>query len=426
MKRFPAALFLFLCTVSGWAQGLEDWYAYVSSWAGVDKNAGMSTFLTLVIPPGGMYQSMGTAYSAVLKDSGYLEANPAGSALLNETELSVYHNDWIGDSRLEAVVFTIRQGDFGFGAGAKLLYLPFDAIDTWGERYRNSWSTTYAKGYYTEFVGTANLAYTAFSNYYFHGLTLGANLKFAQRSVPESIARGQSAFSILVDGGALTKFNFLKFYPSRERNLAFSAVLKNVGAPVDGDPLPTSFVVGMAYSPIRPLTLSVDGTLPINLGADFSFSNLSQFKLGTQSEAPSVATGMNLALTTFWALQAGLALKTGHPRITAGTTLTLEKLTMNISYTVDLTTSLAVPDRLSVEVKLNLGDLGRQEAEDRARELYLAGLDAYAKGNLEDAVIQWEKAIEILPSFQPAKDLRETAQKALELRRKMLESQKIQ
>lgn len=426
MKRFPAVLFLFLSTVWTWSEGLEDWYAYLSSWSGVDKNAGLTTFLTLIIPPGGMYQSMGTAYSAVLKDSGYLEANPAGSALLKETELSVYHNDWIGDSRLEAVVFTVRQGDFGFGAGAKLLYLPFDAIDTWGERYRNSWSKTYAKGYYTEFVGTVNASYTAFGNYYFHGVTLGANLKLAQRSVPESIAQGQSALSLMIDAGALTRFNFLKFYPSRERNLSFSAVLRNVGAPVDGDPLPTAFVTGMAYSPIRPLTVSVDGTFPINLGADFNFANLSQLKLGTQSESPSVATGMNLALTTFWALQAGLEVKPGRPRLTAGTTVVLEKLTLNVSYTVDLLTTLAVPDRLSVEVKLNLGDLGRQEAEDRARELYLAGLDAYAKGNLEDAVIQWEKALEILPSFQPARDLRETALKAIELRRKMVESQKIQ
>lgn len=426
MKRFPAVLFLFLTTNWGWSQGLEDWYAYASALSGVDKNAGLTTFLTLVIPPGGMYQSMGTAYSAVLKDSGYLEANPAGSALLKETELSVYHNDWIGDSRLEALVFTIRQGDLGIGLGAKLLYLPFDAIDTWGERYRNSWSQTYAKGYYTEFVGTANASYTAFGNYYFHGLTFGANLKLAQRSVPESIAQGQSALSVIVDGGVLTKLNFLKFYPSRERNLSFSAVLKNVGAPVDGDPLPTAFVAGMAYSPIRPLTISVDGTIPINLGSDFTLTDLSTLSLGSRSESASVATGMNLALTTFWALQAGLDVKPGRPRLTAGTTVNLEKLTLNVSYTVDLTTTVAVPDRLSVEVKLNLGDLGRQEAEDRARELYLAGLDAYAKGNLEDAVLQWEKALEVLPSFQPARDLKETAQKAIDLRQRMLENQKLE
>jgi len=426
MKRFPVVLFLLLCSVTSWAQGLEDWYSALSQAAGIDKNAGLTTFLTLVIPPGGMYQAMGTAYSAVLKDSGYLEANPAGSALLKETELSVYHNDWIGDSRLETVVFTIRQGDLGIGLGAKLLYLPFTGVDTWGERYKNSWSQDYAKGYYTEFVGTLNAAYTALGNYYFHGITMGANLKVAQRSVPEALARNQSALAVMVDLGAVTKFNFLKFYPSRERNLAFAAVLKNVGAPVDGDPLPTAFVIGTAYSPIRPLTFSVDGTLPLNLGSSFSFSNLGGLSLGSKSESASIAMGMNLALTTFFALQGGLELKPGRPRVSTGFTVNLEKLTLNASYIVDLLTTLAVPDRLSVEIKLNLGDLGRQEAEDRARELYLAGLDSYAKGNLEDAVLQWDKALEILPTFIPARELRDTAQKALDLREKMETNQKIQ
>lgn len=426
MKRFPAVLFLLVTSVAAWSEGLEDWYAYISSLAGIDANAGQTTFLTLVIPPGGMYQAMGTAYSAVLKDSGYLEANPAGSALLKETELSVYHNDWISSSRIESVVFTIRQGDLGVGLGAKLLYMDFNAVDTYGERYQNSWSNENASGYYSEFIGTLNAAYTAFGNYYFHGVTLGANLKLAQRSVPESIARNQGALSLMVDLGALTRFNFLKFYPSRERNLSVSAVLKNVGAPVDGDPLPTAFVTGLAYSPIRPLTFSVDGTVPLNLGSDFSFSNLGGFSLGTNSEKASIATGMNLALTSFWALQAGFEAKTGRPRLTAGTTVNLEKLTLNVSYTVDLVTTLAVPDRLSVEVKLNLGDLGRKEAEDRARELYLLGLEAYAKGNLEDAVVQWEKALEILPTFLPARELRDTAQRAIDLRTKMETNQKIQ
>jgi hypothetical protein len=425
MKRFPTLLFLLLVALPSWSQGLEDWYKYISELSGVDKNAGLTTFMTLVIPPGGMYQAMGTAYSAVLKDSGYLEANPAGSALLKDTELSVYHNDWIGDSRLETVVFTIREGDFGYGFGAKLLYLPFDAVDAWGERYQNAGSQAYAKGYYTEFIGTANMSYTMLSNYYFHGITVGANLKVAQRTVPDAIATGQSALDLMVDLGAITKVNFLKFYPSRERNLSFSAVLKNVGAAVEGDPLPTAFVAGMAYSPIRPLTLSVDYNIPINLGEKFSLFNLSGLSL-SDSESQWVATGMNLALTSFWAVQAGLNIKPGRPRLTAGSTVDLDKVSVNVSYTVDLLTTLAVPDRLAVEVKLDLGDLGRQEAEDRAREYYLAGLDAYAKGNLEDAVVQWDKALAILPTFLPAKELKETAQKAIELRQKMEQSQKIE
>jgi len=421
MKRFPTLLFLLL-TISGWSQGLEDWYQYLSELSGIDKNAGLTTFMTLVIPPGGMYQAMGTAYSAVLKDSGYLEANPAGSALVKDTELSVYHNDWIGDSRLETVVFTQRLGDFGYGFGAKLLYLPFDAVDAWGQRYQNTWSQTYAKGYYTEFIGTANASYTVLGNYYFQGITLGANFKVAQRTIPDAIAQGQSALGVMGDFGALTKVNFLKFYPSHDRNLAFSAVLKNVGPAVQGDPLPTSFVLGTAYSPIRPLTLALDTNIPINLSSGFSLSH----PTGDNAESIWFATGMNLAITSFWAVQTGFNIKPGRPRLTAGTTVDLDKLSVNVSYTVDLVTTLAIPDRLAVEVKLDLGDLGRQEAEDRAREYYLTGLDAYAKGNLEDAIVQWDKALNILPTFLPAKELRDTAQKALDLRKTMEQNQKIE
>lgn len=425
MKRFLAILFLLLASL-GWSEGWEDWYANLSALAGIDENAGQTTFLTLVIPPGGMYQAMGTAYSAVLKDSGYLEANPAGSALLAETELSVYHNDWIGQSRLETVVFTIRQGDLGLGFGAKLLYLPFDAVDTWGERYVNEWSSQYANGYYTEFIGTLNASYTMLGNYYFHGITLGANLKFAHRGVPEAVAQGQSAVAVITDLGALTRFNFLKFYPSRERNVSVSAVVKNLGPEVAGDPLPTSLVFGLAYSPFRPLTVSADANLPVNLDSEFSWNGWSDFRLGAESEKASVATGVNLAMTSFWALQAGLEIKPGRPRLTTGTTVVIDKLTLNVSYIVDLMTTLAVPDRLSVEVKMNLGDLGRKEAEDRAREYYLAGLEAYAKGNLEEAILRFNKALEVQPTFLPARELRETAQKALDLRAKMEASQKIE
>jgi len=427
MKRFLVALFLIQSCLTVWSQGLEDWYAALSQSAGIDANAGESAFLTLVIPPGGMYQAMGTAYSAVLKDSGYLEANPAGSALLKETELSVYHNDWIGDSRLETAVFTIREGDLGLGFGGKLLYIPFSAINNWGERYINSWSQSYATGYYSEFIGTANVSYTFLGNYYFQGITLGANLKLAERSVPDTIAQNQSALGLMADFGAITKVNFLKFYPSHERNLAFSAVIKNLGPPVMGDPLPTVFVLGTAYSPIRPLTVSMDFNFPINLTGPFDFSYLgSHWSLGPLSETAWVATGMNLALTSFWAMQAGLDIEPGLPRFTAGTTIDMEQLTINVSYTVDLMTTLAIPDRLAVEVKLTLGDLGRQEAEDKARELYLSGLDDYAKGNLEEAIVKWDQALEILPAFLPAKELRDTAQKALDLRNKMETNQKVQ
>ncbi len=419
MKRFAAALlFLFLAS-SASSQGLEDWYKALADIAGIDPHAGKAAFWTLVIPPGGMYQAMGTAYSAVLRDSGYMEANPAGSALLKDTEISIYHNDWIGESRLEAAVFTIRDTDLGIGLGAKLLYLPFTAIDTWGTRYKNSWSTETAKGYYTEFIGTANLAYNLLHTFYFNGVTVGGNVKFASRSVPESIAQGQSASTLLFDLGAVTKVNFLKFYYSRENNLALALTMKNLGLPVGGDPLPTSLVVGLAYSPIKPMTFSFDTNLPFYftwpIGLDFN-----------NAEAISEAVGFNWALLENLGVRAGLNFRSGSPRLSAGATILIDSLTMNFNYTVDLMTTLTPFDRVSIEVKMNLGDLGRQDRETSAREYYLAGLEFYAKGNLDQAIFQWDKALQVLPNFLPAKEMRDTAAKALELQAQMEASQKLQ
>jgi tetratricopeptide (TPR) repeat protein len=414
MRRFLILLFLFFPLPLSFAQGLEDWYAAISQYAGIDPNAGLATFWTLVIPPGGMYEAMGTAYTAVVKDSGYIEANPAGSALLKDTELSVYHNDWIGDSRMEAVVYTIRNGDLGLGFGSKILYLPFTAINNWGDRYQNSWSSDFAKGYYTEYVGTLNASYNFFNSYYFSGLTLGANLKFAYRGVPTSIAQGQSAFDMMADFGALTRFNLLKFYPSLDRNFSVGLALKNLGPPVMGDPLPSEASFGIAYQPFRPLTLSFDTNIPFFLGVNLPPQEI------------NFAVGMDLALTSFWAVQSGLDLVPGRPRFTVGTSFSIEKLVMNVNYTVDLMTSLAPFDRISIEAKLNLGDLGRQDAQNRSRDLYLNGLDAYARGNFQEAILDWEKSLEITPNFTPALNMIETTRRALELQKEMADKQKAQ
>jgi tetratricopeptide (TPR) repeat protein len=393
-------------------QGLEDWFAVVSEWAGTDPNAGRASFLSLLIPLGGRYQGMATAYTAVLKDSGYLEANPSGSSVLTQTELSLFHHDWIGDSRLEGVVYTMRQGDFGLGGGLKLLYLPFTGINEWGDRYANPGSASFAKGNYTEFVATANVSYNLFSSYYFHGLALGTNLKFAYRGVPEAIYPGQSAVSLLADFGLLTRFNLLKFFPSRQRNFSIGLSARNLGFPVDGEPLPSLLVVGLAYSPIRPLTIATDLQVPFFM--DFS-----------PAEQPSVALGMDLVFTDFLSLQSGLHLKKGRPRLTAGITMVLEKMTITASYSLDLLTTLTAFDRINLEVKLNLGDLGRIDREERARELYLKGLEQFAKGNITEAINFLEESVDLNPNFEPARENLELARQAKELQKLMEETQTL-
>lgn len=415
MKRLLLSLSIwFLCALPLAAQGLEDLYIVLAEAAGLDPNTGQYTFLTLILPPGGQYQALGTAFTALARDSGYLEANPAGSAQLAQTELSLYHNDWIGDSRIEGLVLTLRQGDFGFGLGAKLLYLPFTGIDAWGQRLNRD--GRFAKGYYTEFVGTMNVSYNFFRSFYFQGLTVGGNLKAAHRGLSEEIYAGQSAFNLLLDFGLLTRFNFLKFYASRFPNTGFGLSLRNLGAPVGGDPMPTRLVAGLAYSPLRPFTLTVDGTLPLSVSENFSLGNFGSWSAGSAAvELPHAALGLDVVFTDFLSVQGGFLFKTSSPRATAGLTMALERLLLHVNYAVDLATTTTLLDRFSLEIKLNLGDFGRQIAEDQARELYLQALELYAQGELAEAVDLLDRSLELNPQFTPAQQIRDTARRALQL-----------
>ena len=120
---------------------------------------------------------MGTAFTAMAIDSGFIESNPAGSSRLYRDELSLHHHSWIADSNLEGIVYGARINDFGFGVGGKFLFLPFTGYNEWGERE--------SSGIISESIGIANISYNFFNNYYFSGVALGMNVKGAFRNIPE-------------------------------------------------------------------------------------------------------------------------------------------------------------------------------------------------------------------------------------------------
>jgi hypothetical protein len=159
----------------------------------IDLNAGLTVFPSLLIPAGGRLEGMGTAFTAVADDSGFIEANPAASASLAQSELSVLHNNWISDTRLESVVYTTRFDNLGLGAAAKVLYLPFTQYNSWGERS--------ASAHISDSIATLNASYNFFSSYSFFGLSVGANVKAGYRSIPSVFATGQSALTVMADVG---------------------------------------------------------------------------------------------------------------------------------------------------------------------------------------------------------------------------------
>jgi tetratricopeptide (TPR) repeat protein len=371
-----------------------------------DPNTGLTAFPTLLIPMGGKYEGMGTAYTAVALDSGFLEANPSASSSLDLTELSFYHHSWIADSNLEGVVYTARYDDLGIGVGGKFLYVPFTEYNEWGDREN--------RGYISETVATFNVSYNFFSDFDFYGLGLGANLKTAYRNIPAVFYPDQSVLTAMVDLGILTRFNFLKFHISRAKNFSVGAVVKNIGLPALGEPLPTLATVGFAWAPIRPLTWAVDFNLP------FSFS---------PEEAPaetwSLATGFNVVVTNFLSIQTGFRWKADNPRISLGSSVDLEKISFVLNYNLDLSGRVDPLDKFSLQAKLNLGDRGRGDDQRALDDLYLKGLESYAAGDLRTAIDYWEQVLEIDPSYAPARANIETAEKALELQSDMEEQLKI-
>ena len=384
-----------------WADFAEFYYNLNQAFSRfADPNTGLTAFPTLLIPMGGKLEGMGTAYTAVAADSGYLEANPSASSSLETGELSFFHHNWIADSNLEGVVYTIRYNNLGIGLGGKFLYVPFTAYNEWGERE--------SRGYISETVATLNVSYNFFSGYSFYGLGLGANLKAAYRHVPAAIYPDQSALTGMIDLGLLTRFNFLKFYISRAKNFSVGIAVKNVGLPALDDPLPTVATAGIAYSPIRPLTWAFDFNLP------FSF---------TPEQAPAerwyLASGLSVTVTHFLSIHGGFQWKGENPKISVGSAIDLKKVSFILNYNLDLSGRVDPLDKFSVEAKLNLGDRGRLALQNRIDELYLNGLEAYARGDLKEAIEYWEQVLEIDPTFVPARENIETARKAIELQQEM-------
>lgn len=384
----------------GMALDLSGLYANVSAFFEPDSNAGLTAFRSLLVPMGGLSEGMGMASTAVFRDSSYFEANPAASSLLDQTELAVYHNNWISETQVESAVYTIRRNDFGFGLMGKWLYLKFNQYDEYGY--------SLGAGYYSEAILGLNVSYNLFSGYNFTGLALGATLKGAYRAVPSTIsyAAGNSAGAAMVDLGALVRFDVFKFYSSRNKNSAFGLAIKNVGTTSLGEALPTVVSAGLAYSPIKPLLFSFDLSKYLNL-QDPSLSEKNLIW----------AFGAEANLTDAVRMTGGFLLKGANPRFTLGSIFDIPPLSVNVNYTLDLTTQLSNFNRLSATVTMKLGDLGRADLAKKVDSLYLSGLEAFARGDSATAAGFWREALKLNPRFDPALE----SLKALEGTQNLLE-----
>jgi hypothetical protein len=360
---------------------------------------------------GGRAEGMAGAFSAVADDISFLDHNPAGSSMLAQSEIAFFHNNWIADANVAGAAFASRRGDMGFAAGVKWLYIPFTEYNMFGTRV--------SRGYYSEGVATLNISYNFFRGYHFSGLSVGANLKAAFRAVPDftdaddlgqnlgviihGSGREQSTIMAMADFGLLARFNLLKFFSAREQNTSVSLVVRNLGPPAMGEPLPAAITAGLAYRPLRPLLFSFDFSVPVNLEDP------------ALSERPYWAAGFAGEITSFLSMRAGLMGRAGNARITVGSGIHMERMSIEVNYTLDLLTQIQPLNRISLGVRLNLGDQGRRERSDMVDALYLQGIYAYSRRDFDTAQFYWEEALRLDSRFTPAREGIEIIRRTLEL-----------
>jgi hypothetical protein len=367
---------------------------YLDGIYGADDNAGLTAFPILNIPLGGRSEGMASAFTAVSDDISFLEYNPAGSSMLERSELAFFHNNWIADTKIEGAAYATRFGKLGLAGGAKWLYTPFTEYNLYGERV--------SKGYYSEGVAVLNTSYNFLQGYYFGGISAGLSLKGAFRFMPDYtdnddniIAKSglsQSAAMAMADVGVLTRFDLFKFYNAREKNAAAALVVRNLGPPSMDEPLPTAITAALSYKPLRPLLFAFDCSVPLNMTDP------------ALSEKPWFALGTAVNVTSFLSMRAGVQIKSGGSRITVGSAVMLNKIALDVNYTLDLLTQLQPLNRVSIAVRFDLGDGGRQLAAFKIDALYLAGLDAYAQGDYAEARSYWEAALRLDSGYDPAKE----------------------
>lgn len=344
---------------------------------------------------GGREVGFSGAFTAIADDIGSLEANPAGTSSLTNSELSFSHNKLMGDVNYNTLAYTMRFNELGLGVGARTLYIPFTHYDKFGYDV--------GAGVINYTVLTFNASYTFFKTYEFFGLSVGSNIKLYIYGVPETIANNQSRVNVAFDFGILTKFNFLKGYKKIDKNFGVGVVIKNLGPFTEGAPPPTTFSVGISYKPIDEILMSVDFNYLINYSED-TYKNW------------SVKSGFEWSFTKYSSLLAGFTIKSS-PSFSLGFALNFEDFKIAAIYNPDFIDVA----RFSISATLKLGDLGRGKKELSVKKMYAESLKLINDGSYKEAKVLLEKILQKDGGFTPAKKSLKNALRQIEIQKNLEE-----
>lgn len=376
----------------------------------IQQNEGETAFRSLLIPSGGRFEGLASTFTALSNDISFFDANPAASAVLENTEVNFLHNSWIADSKLETVGYTQRKNNLGWGSSLRCFYIPFTEYGSLGEKK--------SSGFYSETFLTANFAYNFMAGYNFKGFTIGGNLKLGMRAMPpfagqdnktasasERIkkARQQNGYAVLGDFGILFRANLAKKFYDGEPNFYFGFMMKNFGTPIRGELPPSYISIGIAYRPVSFFLFALDIRQNIHL------------KKIQSSGLPSGSFGMMFSITKYFNLLTGFGIRGGNPHISLGGEVNLENIRINANYTLDMASQTVNLNRISLGVKILLGDDGRKQQKNKLEQLYLQGLKEYKNKNYSEAISIWEEILKTDKRFDPAKEGIEIAEQQKKL-----------
>ena len=345
------------------------------------SGAGTTGGAILNMPVGARAIAMGEAYAAQADDVSSLYWNPAGIAILNQSQASFMYNASIQDQRYNhaAVALPLENG----GVGAGLSYLTYGSINGYDVQGRPA-------GNVDAYSGVATLGGAWLGDFWSGGI----NVKGIQESLADVKATGFAS-----DLG----LNVLYPEETLAGTLRFGLALRNWGSGLkflqENDPFPTEWRMGMAA------VQALNGR--VNLSLDWGKARGSPWAVYVGGE---YWPGKWVALRTGYA---GTGAEGSGLR--AGLGLRIKDVSFDYAYSPY--GDLGMAHRY--ELSYRFGAI-RPLLTPEERRILRRGKTAMRQGRYGEAALLFNSLIEMEPRYRPVRRLFKTAMKGNERQEQMM------
>ncbi|MBN1899190.1 MAG: PorV/PorQ family protein [Spirochaetes bacterium] len=358
--------------------------------------------------------SLGGAYCGRVKDLIGYELNIAGISHLKQKHFVFVYYDWLFDTSIQYFAFGMPFQDIGtFAASLKFLSVPsFGNHNDWGE-----------------IAGTINVSDYIFSLGFArrdekYKISYGVNFKYNHQSYSLDDSDLTSVSSLGLDVGVqyqwekirIGKIPLTKIKNFHLRNLQLGASLQNIGLTSAPDSLPRKLKIGVAYpvwwhtyflfdinKNIYNFGSIIDSDWRVNFGVEYVYKSMifvrGGIRLGYDTSAFTIGVGFQKRFGSFLTVfDYGLA---AHDELGY-----LNNLSLSTKF-----------ERLSLRKPLPL------EKRRLAEYYYYHGISFFVQGEIEKAIEQWNKVLEIDPDNPDVLERIKEAQEILQKGKKYYQDQ---